>query len=97
MGFHGRAATLRLPCATPSLGCSGVKRPAIGLWSSGNTFSGVMNQASGSPMARMHSDNFKRNNGRVLFFMVRPLVPVKGNRNATAYNDILGQWFPNFS
>ena len=32
-----------------------------------------------------------RNNDLGLFFMVRarPLVPVKGNLNATAYNDIL--------
>ena len=45
--------------------------------------------------ARMHSATCKvwwrRNNGLGLFFMVvlGPLVPVKGNLNATAYNYIL--------
>ena len=43
--------------------------------------------------ARMHSANCKvwwrRNNGLGLFFRLGPLVPVKGNLNATAYNDIL--------
>jgi hypothetical protein len=34
--------------AMPSVGWSGLKLIAIGLWSSGNTFSGVMNQASPS-------------------------------------------------
>ena len=38
--------SLRLPCAMPSVGWSGGKRTAIGLWISGNTFSGVMNQTS---------------------------------------------------
>ena len=44
--------SLRSPCTIPSIGWSGVKLTAIGLWSSGNTFSGVMNYASpsGSPM-----------------------------------------------
>ena len=43
---------------------------------------------------RMHRANCKvwwrKNNGLGLFFMVRlgPLVQVKGNLNATAYNDI---------
>ena len=43
--------SLRSPCAMPSIGWSGVKLAAIGLWSSGNAFSGVMNNASpsGSP------------------------------------------------
>ena len=47
IGLHG----LRTPCAMPSVGCSGVKLTAIGLWSSGNMFSGVMNHSSpsGSP------------------------------------------------
>ena len=51
MGFHGRAAahtSLRSPCAMPSVGWSGVKLAAIGLWSSGNAFYGVMNHASPS-------------------------------------------------
>uniref|UniRef100_UPI00358E1596 protein FAM83B-like n=1 Tax=Myxine glutinosa TaxID=7769 RepID=UPI00358E1596 len=41
----------RSPCAMPSVGWSGVKLTAIGLWSSGNAFSGVMKHASpsGSP------------------------------------------------
>jgi hypothetical protein len=40
--------SLRSPCAMPSFGWSGVKLAAIGFWSSGNEFSGVMNQASPS-------------------------------------------------
>jgi hypothetical protein len=40
--------SLRSPCAMPSIGWSGVKLAAIGLWSSGNLFSGVMNHASPS-------------------------------------------------
>ena len=44
MDFHGRAAVHK-----PKI--SGVKLAAIGLWSSGITFSGVMNHVSqsGSP------------------------------------------------
>ena len=43
--------SLSSPCTMPSFGWSGVKLAAIGLWSSGNVFSGVMNHtsASGSP------------------------------------------------
>ena len=40
--------SLRSPGAMPSFGWSGIKLAAIGLWSSGNTFSGVMNHASPS-------------------------------------------------
>ena len=40
--------SLRSPCAIPSVGGDGVKLAAIGLWSSGNAFSGVMNHASPS-------------------------------------------------
>jgi hypothetical protein len=44
---------LRSPCAILSVGWSGVKLAVIGLWSSGNAFSGVINHASpfGSPTA----------------------------------------------
>jgi hypothetical protein len=35
--------SLRSPCAIPSISWNGDKLAAIGLWSSGNTFSGVMN------------------------------------------------------
>ena len=38
--------SLRSPCALPSIGLSGLKLAAIGLWSSGNVFSGVINHAS---------------------------------------------------
>uniref|UniRef100_A0A674EFP3 Actin related protein 5 n=1 Tax=Salmo trutta TaxID=8032 RepID=A0A674EFP3_SALTR len=51
MSFYGRAAahtSLRSPCAMPSVGWSGVKLAAIGLWGSGNAFSGVLNHASPS-------------------------------------------------
>ena len=43
--------SLRSPCTMSSVGWSGVKIAAIGLWSSENSFSGVMNHASpsGSP------------------------------------------------
>ena len=66
--------SLRSPGAIGNVVWSVVKLAAIGLWSSGNAFSGVMNHASpsGSPMdnlgladtrrtlhARMHSDNCK--------------------------------------
>ena len=34
---------LRSPCAMPSVGWNGVNLAAVGLWSSGNAFSGVMN------------------------------------------------------
>ena len=44
--------SLRSPCAMPSVGWSGVKLAAIGLWSSGNTFSVVMNQTSQSGFGR---------------------------------------------
>ena len=40
--------SLRPPCSMPSIGWSGVKLAAIGRWSSGNAFSGVMNHASSS-------------------------------------------------
>ena len=64
--------SLRSPCAIPSVGWSGVKLTAIGLRSSGNAFSGVMNHdsPSGSPTdesefarrmlpAQLHSANCK--------------------------------------
>ena len=38
--------SLRSPCTMPSVGWSGVKLAAIGLWSSENAFSGVMNHDS---------------------------------------------------
>ena len=40
--------SLRSPCAMPSFSWSGVNLTTIGLWSSGNTFSGVVNHASPS-------------------------------------------------
>ena len=40
--------SLRSPCAMPSVVWSAVKLAAIGLWSSGNACSGVMNHASPS-------------------------------------------------
>jgi hypothetical protein len=43
-----RLTSLRSPCAMPIIGWSGVKLAAVGLWSSGNAFSGVMNHASPS-------------------------------------------------
>ena len=94
--------SLRSPYAMPSTGWSGGKLATIGLWSSGNAFSGVLRMNLGLADARrmlpasMYSANCKVwwrwNNGLGLFFMVwaRPLsCLVKGNINATAYNDIL--------
>ena len=43
--------SLRSSYAMPSVGWSGVKLTAIGLWSSGNALSGVMNHASPSGSA----------------------------------------------
>uniref|UniRef100_A0A8C8LTV6 Kinesin-like protein n=1 Tax=Oncorhynchus tshawytscha TaxID=74940 RepID=A0A8C8LTV6_ONCTS len=45
---HISRTSLTSPCAMPSVGWSGVKLAAIRLWSSGNTFSGVMNHGSSS-------------------------------------------------
>ncbi|CDQ92018.1 unnamed protein product [Oncorhynchus mykiss] len=98
---------LRSSCAMPSVGWSDVNLATIGLWISGNTFSGVINHASpsGSPTdesgLRMPGEHYNsaslkvwwRNNGGIMvcysWFGQGPLVPVKGNLNATAYNDIL--------
>ena len=43
--------SLTSPCTMPSVSWSGVKLAAVGLWSSGNILSGVINHASpsGSP------------------------------------------------
>ena len=43
-----RRTSLRSPCAMPSVSWSGVKLTTIGFWSSGNTFSAVMNHVSSS-------------------------------------------------
>ena len=50
MGFHGRAAAHKpkITMHDASVGWSGIKLTTIGLWSSGNAFSGVMNRASPS-------------------------------------------------
>ena len=47
MGFQPHTS-LRSPCAMPRVDWSGLKLTAIGCWSSGNAFSGVMNYASPS-------------------------------------------------
>ena len=55
MGFHGQAATHNPEIAMPSVSWRGVKLTDIGLWSSGNMFSRVMNHTSpsGSPDGRI--------------------------------------------
>ena len=58
-----RHTGLRSPCAMPSVGWSGVKVTTIGLWSSGNAFSGVMNHASpsGSPTEKSGFGGYQEN------------------------------------
>ena len=48
INFQLPHTSLRSPCAMPSVGWGGVKLAVTGLWSSVNTFSGVMNHASPS-------------------------------------------------
>ena len=82
--------SIRSPFAMQSVGWSGIKFAAIGLWSSGNAFSGVMNHSSpsGSP-----TDESGFGGGGIMVWAVfhgsGPLVLVKGNLYTTAYNDIL--------
>ena len=97
--------SLRSPCTLPSVGWSGVKLATIGLWSSGNVFSGVMNHASpvairqtnlGLADARRTLPAPMHNNCKVWWrrnncscFGLGPIFPLKGHFNITAYNDIL--------
>ena len=51
------------PCAMPSVGWGGVMLAAIGLWRSGNAFSGVINHvsSSGSPTDESGFDGCQEN------------------------------------
>ena len=64
MGLHSQAPhrSLRSPCSIPSVGWSGVKLAGIGLWSSGNTISGVMNHTSpsGNPLDKSRFGGTRR-------------------------------------
>jgi hypothetical protein len=55
--------SLRSSCLMPSIGWSGIKFADIGLWSSGNTFAGVMNYTSpsGSPMDKSGLADVRKN------------------------------------
>jgi hypothetical protein len=59
--------SLRSPCTIASIGWSGVKLAATGLWSSRNAFSGVMNHTSpsGSPMDESVYDGCQENATRM--------------------------------
>ena len=47
--------SLRSPCAMPSISWSGVKLAAIGLWRSGNAFSGVTNLGLADARSKLHA------------------------------------------
>ena len=63
--------SLRSPCAMPSVGGSVVKLAAIGLWSSRNVISGVMNHAtpSDSPTVESWFVGYSGGKGRQLSYL----------------------------
>jgi hypothetical protein len=82
--------SLRSPCAMPSVGWSDVKPATIGLWSSGNTFSGVMNHTSLSGILMDESGKVLGNPLKnIKMLSVEPLI--EGSRKNLQSSKLVGR------